>query len=512
MSHPDQQSIKLRAVIYIGASSVSMLINSATTGEEIDFLEQSIPLAHDIFSKDTISKSSIERAVKIIQGYIDNFNEYGKPEPDMLNIVATNILFEASNKDSFLTRLQIACNQPINILDDGEMTRLLYLKTRRRLNDTPVMQKRTTLVVHVGPGNTRAILFRQGKIVNYLSFRLGTHRTAEAIDPLHMQGAALIRVIREHSGAQISALIQAYKDKNIEEIVFIGYEIQNIFTQHLQSNPNKIKIESLRLLSKNLSESTIDDIVKNYPLDYQSAEAALPAIEINLAIAEAFNLTKVHLPGSDFERGLLIDLSNKQAFAEGYEHEVIQSARELATKFQVHEGHSDQVCILCEQLFHSLAEIHQLDKHDLLLLRTAAILHEAGGFIHSKAHHKHSMYLIMHSEIFGLGQDDVDLIALVARYHRNSPPKPSHSVYKDLNTKDQIRVTKLSALLRVADALDRTHSGRIGNIDSVVKRSKLHLTLHDVHDASVERLALANKGNLLEEIFGLEIILNESTH
>ena len=300
-----------------------------------------------------------------------------------------------------------------------------------------------------------------------------------------------------------------YKESTIEEIVLIGFEIQNL-TPHLQGKrADKFQASSLKHLSQTVSNLSVDKIVKNYRFDYQSAEAVLPALEINYAIAEALGVKTVLIPISDYERGLLTDLSSYQGHAQSFEHEVIQSAIQLAEKFQVDAEHAQQVCKLAEQLFEHLAEIHHLDNYDLLLLRASAILHEAGGFISSKSHHKHSMYLIMHSEIFGLGQEDVNLIALISRYHRNSPPKPNHPIYKDLSVKDQIRVTKISAILRVADALDRTHSGRIGEVDISIKKRKLFLTIHGVQDASVERLAMRSKGDLLQDIFGIEIIINE---
>ena len=503
-------AIQLHTVIYIGASSVSMLLTSADGTEEIDFLEQSIPIAHDIFSKQRVTKSSIEKAVIIIRGYLDNIIEYGPQKPEDIKIVTTNILYEANNKENFITRLEIACGLPVSILDDGEMTRLLYLKTRRRLKDTPAMQQRTTLVIHVGPGNTRTILFNQGRIVSYSSYRLGTHRTAEAIDTLDLEGDNLIRVIREHAGGQISAIVHQYKDAGVQEIVLIGYEIQNLSSHLLKKGTNHIPLHSLRHLTQTLANLSIDKIVKNYPLDYRSAEAAVPALEINIAIIEELNVKSVSLPGSDYERGLLTDLSSNKTYAHGFEHEVLQSAFQLSEKFQVHPNHAKQVCALCVTLFERLLDFHQLNKHDLLLLKAAAILHEAGGFINPKAHHKHSMYLIMNSEIFGLGQDDVNLIALIARYHRNSPPKPTHAVYKDLLPKDQIRVTKLASILRVADALDRSHLGRVGDIDVTIKKRKMHLTLHGTQDASVERIAMRSKGDLMQDIFGMEIYINES--
>jgi exopolyphosphatase / guanosine-5'-triphosphate,3'-diphosphate pyrophosphatase len=84
------------------------------------------------------------------------------------------------------------------------MTRLIYLKTRRRLQHLPAMRKDTTLVVHVGPGNTRALLFQDGLITRYTSYRMGTHRTREAVEGSHAEGPPMLRVIREHASGNLA--------------------------------------------------------------------------------------------------------------------------------------------------------------------------------------------------------------------------------------------------------------------------------------------------------------------
>ena len=160
----------LQASIHIGASSISLLVvEKHLDGEDApgDFLEQSMPLAHDIYQRGSIRRSTIERCVKILNGYRETLRELGATEDTPVRAVVTNVISEADNQDAFLNRIQIGCGLRVEPLDEGEMTRLIYLKTRRRLRDTPSMKKRTTLVIHVGPGNTRALLFKNGRISDY---------------------------------------------------------------------------------------------------------------------------------------------------------------------------------------------------------------------------------------------------------------------------------------------------------------------------------------------------------
>jgi len=233
----------LQASIHIGASSISMLIlenHGDSEQDDCDFLEQSIPLARDIFRNGNVSRSTIERCVRILLGYLETLRELGATDETPIRAVTTNIIGEANNADVLSKRIQIACGLHVENLDEGEMTRLIYLKTRRRLRDTPSMMKRTTLVIHSGPGNTRALLFKNGRIADYTNYRLGVYRTIEAIDSSQYERGSETshtKLIREHTRSQISQIQHDYESEKIEELVIIGYEVQHL--AHELAKPGK---------------------------------------------------------------------------------------------------------------------------------------------------------------------------------------------------------------------------------------------------------------------------------
>ena len=157
----------------------------------------------------------------------------------------------------------------------------------------------------------------------------------------------------------------------------------------------------------------------------------------------------------------------------------------------------------------NLQDLHNLTEHDALLLQVAAILHEVGTYVSPRTHHKHSEYIILNSEIFGLDRLDVTIVALVSRYHRHSGPKLEHPSYAALSTEDRIRVCKLSAILRVADALERTHAQRVSKIEITRTAQKLKIRLPGLEDAAIERLAMDSKGDVFEQVFGLAVFIEE---
>ncbi len=251
------------------------------------------------------------------------------------------------------------------------------------------------------------------------------------------------------------------------------------------------------------------ELGKRFHLDYQTAEALLPALEINLAVAETLKRDEIHIPSSDYEQGLLHDLLVSRELTGAFAEDVLRSARILAVRYQSDPGHGEHVCNLCIRFFDELADLHQLTPHDALLLKVAAILHEVGTYVSPRAHHKHSEYIILNSEVFGLDRMDVTIVALVARYHRHSVPVLDHPGYAALGTDDRIRVAKLAALLRVADALERTHAQRVSQIEIRRDHGKLHIRLPGLADAAVERLAMASKADLFEQVFGLSVVIDE---
>jgi exopolyphosphatase/guanosine-5'-triphosphate,3'-diphosphate pyrophosphatase len=121
------------------------------------------------------------------------------------------------------------------------------------------------------------------------------------------------------------------------------------------------------------------------------------------------------------------------------------------------------------------------------------------------------MYLIQHSELFGISKKDLQIIALLARYHRRTSPKPIHEAYGSLGWQDRIIVTKLAALLRLADALDRSNKQRIKDIQCGRENGKFVISAESADDLTLEQLALQQKSGLFKEIYGMPVVLRRTS-
>lgn len=260
-----------------------------------------------------------------------------------------------------------------------------------------------------------------------------------------------------------------------------------------------------------MATMTLEQRMLEYDADFAEADSLLPAIMINLTIAQNLSPDRIIIPSSSYEEEFLISLIRAEQHPGDLEDEVLHFAGLLADRYMADRSHRSQVVALCDDLFEQLTELHRLNEHDQLLLQVAAILHEIGGFISQNDHHKHSEYLILNSEIFGLSREDVEIVALIARFHRHETPSKTDDLYTDLDQTDRMRVSKMAAILRVADALERGHSRRIKSIKAHIRGKNLELEVVGVRDTTVEELAIRLKGDLFSDIFGYDIVLIPST-
>jgi exopolyphosphatase/guanosine-5'-triphosphate,3'-diphosphate pyrophosphatase len=230
-------------------------------------------------------------------------------------------------------------------------------------------------------------------------------------------------------------------------------------------------------------------------------------LELHVGLAEEFRLESVIVPDEEFEEALLAGLVSPAASVDNFRPQIARIALNLGRKFKIDTAHAQQVAGLCATLFEQLQDLHALGRRESLILTAAALLHESGHLIGSRDHHLHSLYIMRNNEIFGLDQQDTLVAALVARYHRGAVPSIAHAEYLQLDREQRLVVSKLAALLRVADSLDRGRGLRVGIRRTREETDRLIIELEGLKDTSAVQLALNRKAGLFTSVFGLDIVV-----
>jgi len=212
--------------------------------------------------------------------------------------------------------------------------------------------------------------------------------------------------------------------------------------------------------------------------------------------------------------GLMVDLLQRQYAESGPWHadaDRAESLEQVCQKYSNDAAHSQHVSQLALNMFYQLQAAHKLPERYASILHAAAMLHDIGLFISHPKHHKHSYYLIKSAGMKSFNKLDLDLVANVARYHRKSHPSQKHLGFSQLSPANQDVVRKLSALLRVADALDFKREQRVESVSCALDKSKtLTIAASSSFNLEDEIEWAARKGKLIEEVFNVGLSIKKA--
>lgn len=515
---PQRAEVRLAAVIDIGSTSIRMAVAQISPEGEVEVLDsltQAVNLGRETFLTGRLSHGTIEACVRVLRAYRRKLREFQIENPAQIRVVATSAVREAANRLAFLDRVYVGSGLEVEAIDEAEVTRLTYMGVQRHLAADPAFQGVVTVIAEVGGGSTEILAVQGGDVIWSGTIRLGTMRLRRGLEAMRAPRSRIGELLNTQIRHHIDQIDWEPPADAMIELVALGGDMRFAASQLLsdwreQSLP-EISLESLEKLADSIVSRPVEELVKKYRMSLPDAETLAPALVGYVLLARHFELKKIHVSSVNLRDGLLQELAAKEDWSEEFRSQVIRSAINLGEKYDFDRSHARHVAELSGKLFRALQTEHGLDHRYETILYVAALLHEIGLYVSHGAYHKHTMYLIQNSEIFGLSMDDLQLVALVARYHRRASPQSTHEGYAVLNRELRVAVSKLAALLRIAIALDETRSQRITEIACSSTADQLVITVPGVHDLSVEQLAIEQASILFREIFGSSVLLRSDT-
>lgn len=502
------------AAIDIGSSALRLDIGEVAAQGDVRVLESlrhGVRLGKDVFGRGRIQQETLRRCVAILKNYGRLLKEYGVTRPDQVRAVATSFAREASNRDMFVDRVSTATGIHVRVLEESEEARLTYLAVRDILEANGMLAAKNVAVLEIGGGQTILLYIRNGKVTVAQSFHGGALRTHERVEAGGGGGGGMRfkGLLKAYALEMVDQIRQVIPADRLSALVVMGagarYAAEYASTGEAAADRRVTKASTPKLveLADRLASTPVQNLVKAHKMTYQDAETVAPAVMSIAQAARALKIREVHIVQATLRDGLLRELALRDYRSEGFEEQVVYSAQTLAARYGVDEAHARNVEATAVALFDELQDEHQLGVHERLLLRCAALLHDIGAYVNSRAHHKHSMYLIFNSDLFGLTRHDMQIVSVVSRYHRKALPNPSHPEFASLPLEDRMAVAKLAALLRVADSLERVHREAPRKLEFRREADRFVILVQDMEDLTMERLVLREKGNLFADVFGL---------
>ena len=513
MAADKRAPVELVAVLDMGASAIRLVIAEAATGRTIRLVEQAsrgVLLGRDTFSGGVIRPKTADATFAALDGFRHIIDSYGVQH---IRAVATSAVREARNSELFLDRVRGRSGFAFEVINEAEESRLVFLAVRAALRGHAALKGAWTLCVEVGGGSTSLTLLRRGKPNRSGVYALGAVRLRQRLDlrrhPHELQVALLRRAIAtaiEEIGVEIPL-------DRVTQMVAIGGDVRLAAAQlqeHEDSDGvHEIPSEAFLAFCDEVERLDDDGLANRFRLPGVEAETLLPALLIYRAILSQTAARSVVISDASLRIGMLLDFVQPKGRlgAEDFERQVLASADAVGHRFRFDRAHGHHVAMLATRLFDDLQDEHGLSGRDRLLLQTASLLHDVGLYVSLREHHKHSQYLLAASQIFGLSNEETAIVSNIARYHRGRSPQESHLPFLALDRGDRLLVTKLAAILRLANALDAEHLQKVRDVRIVRGDNSWLLEMDGSGDITMEQMAARARTDMFVEVFGRQLVV-----
>jgi len=504
-------------VVDIGASAIRLVVAEILPDSQFRILEEAsrgVLLGKDTFTHGRLTPPTAEAAIRALEGYRKIMESYGV---GVCRAVATSAVREAANRDGFLDRVRMRTGLEVEVIDGSEENRLTYLAVRGALRDHESLRQGATLVVEVGGGSTEISLLRSGEPVFAGTYALGAIRMRQNFAAWRGSHDRRIRLLRRSIQNVVEDIKREMPLAEAAQFVALGGDVRFAAARLRGEEAEEGVVaalgrEEFGSFCDEVAALEVDDLVQRYRLAPADAETLAPALLAYRELLLETEAQRVMVPEASLRLGLLLDMLPAAGVrgVEDFDRQVLASAEAMAVKYRCDMAHARVVAHLAGRLFDELRTEHGLAARDRLLLQAAALLHEVGTYIHRRSHHKHSQYILSMSDVFGLTREDMALIGNVARYHRRALPQKSHPLYMSLDRETRVRINKLAAMLRVANALDADHLQCVRDLKVIREEDGWVLEVQGTGDLTMERHAMQARADLFLEVFGQKLGFRET--
>ena len=418
---------------------------------------------------------------------------------------------EMTNGDLLIDRIARATGIEIETISGEEEARLIHLAVAQAVN----LKNKHALVIDIGGGSVEVTLSQNGNILSTESYNMGTVRLLEKLSGEKNSAMPFHKLVREYAEAARHRIDRELGSKKIDICVGTGGNIEEMgsLRQKLfkRDSDRAITLEELDKLVETLSRMKVEERMRKFKLKPDRADVILPASIVLQMIAHEAKIKEVTIPNVGLKDGVLWDMaySLQENVRVSPREQVWTSALRLGEKYQFDAEHAKIVAHHAASLFDQSHALHNLDEESKLLLEVAALLHDIGHFINTVDHNKHGYYILKASPLVGLSEAQQNVVANIIQYHRKSTPSFQDDGFRNLPPKDRIVVTELSALMRLADGLDVSHTGRVRAIQLEQQKNTWKLKLQGNGDLMLERWALEKRQRLFQDVFGVKLIIVE---
>ena len=496
------------AAIDVGSNSIRMLAAEVSAqGEFTDLISERrvVRLGENVFREGRMSPAAMDLACQVLAGLAES---YRRLEVLAVRAVGTAALRDSTNRAEFLARATQILGTPVEVISGLEEARLIHLGVHARW---PQPQRRV-LIVDIGGGSAELILSESGHMAEAFSKPLGAVRLTEMFLKTDPPDARELGRLQKYIQERIASAVARLASARIERMVATSATAAaavcavNSVRRGRRDMADRLLASAaqIRRLYGDVTQRDLESRRRITGIGPRRAEIVVAGVAVLHEVMRAFGLPRMYYSRAGVRDGLIVDLVQRRVGREPAQLDPDQRRimRMLGRRYGVAPAHARKVAQLAAMLFEALHPLHRLPPTQGRILEAAAYLYNIGHYVNDSGHHKHSLYLVMNSDLPGFSDQERKAVANLSRYHRKSMPQPSHADFQGLDPETRNVVVLLAPLLRLAVALDQSQEQKVERIEAVVQDRAVELYLVSRGDTDIEQWHAARVADVFREVYG----------
>ena len=500
-------NIQTFAAIDIGSFELTMKIyefSGKNHMREVDYISRRLDLGTDTYSRGKISNDKMDELCRTLNEFRDIMKTYRVEE---YHVCATSAIRETENITIVQDQIAQRTGMNIEVLSNSEQRFLDYKAVAARGEAFRRIIQEKTAILDIGGGSIQLSLFENEKLVSTQNLRLGVLRIYEFLNRYAQKSSQYENIIDEMAMAQLEIYKKLYlKDREIKNLIVIDDYISPIALRRARGDVSKTVISTEEF-------ATILEQLKNKSF---FTEESTPLIFISAVlinrIAELMEAKSIWMPGASLCDGMAYEYAEKMKMFQGehdFEEDIIACAMNISKRYMGSRKRAETLENISITIFDAMKKIHGLKKRERLYLRLAAILHDCGKYISMVNIGETSYQIIMATEIIGLSHTEREIVANVVRFNHSPFVYYGQQTTRGLDRDAYMIVAKLTAILRLASGMDRSHKQKLSGLKGSLKDNQLLLTIDTQEDITLEKGFFEDREEFFKEVFSIKPVLKQ---
>ena len=507
------------AAIHLGSEKISLKIveyRSFDNIKTLEFAERWVRIGEETFKTGQVSLPMVRELCELLNNYRRMMKEYGVSKHV---VVGTTAMREARNRAFMIDQIYMATGLVVEVIDMPLEIYYKFISIAKTLKDADMNTNDSTLFADISSGGLGITLVENKQIKYQQNIHIGVIRVKESFDKNQRADNTFNTALTEYISSIVSPVHKHLEHFNVKRMVLTGSNTELLLRMlGIKENKNKIitvPTEKFSTLYKSVIDMKLAKIMQAFDFTEHVAETVLPTIIFYQQLIALSEVPELVFPADRFIDALVLLYVAKEKehpWLEELDEELIDFVHNIGKYYRYEGDHAKRVASFSCLIFDRLSKVYGLDARAKLLLHVAAILHDIGKFVNLRQHYFFSYRLILSTDIFGLSEEEKRIVAYAVYHHAKDFFSTVNEGMLPVTRQQLSLVAKLSAILRLADALDRSYRQKITSCKIALKGKEIQIAVSAKQDLSLERWTLEDKSILFGEVFGIKPVLIEKSN